>query len=754
LTQIIIAMKRIILRPAVLLAGILTVYTINIQAQDLNTATLLTRSEQYDKADAMLQQLIQKEPANSKNYFFLGENYLADYFADTISNSLTVAAKSAKDIYQKGVNANASDPLNYIGLAKVASYLGDNKTAAEMRAKAKSFLLPYKNIKKIVPPAKDYAYTLAKIAESYIKDGEVDTSLALPLIREAIKIDNKNRDVYLVAGDIIILSTNDGSKAIALYNQAQFADPQSPTANMKIGNIYVKARALSSAIPYFEEAIKLNANYAPAYRELGQVYWLAQMLDKSKENYNKYLELTAGNIPAKILYVKSLFYAKDYNEVIKNVEEILAVDKSRSYMNRIAGYSSYEKIPPDYNKALAYMEELFRTVTPDRILWKDYQYMARILVKRNQNYPKILDELNSSKQQLEKEKTKFASAATAAEKAKFKPTVDDLTNKVANLEKDVKKADIEIDKAFEAYAKELNMKPNDRALLSEIASAYNTFKRYEGVAKTLAKMIDPNNEKLEDYMQIGRAYHNGEKYKTADSVYSVILKKSPSYVPAFLGIARTYTKMDPDYKLGLAKPKFEKLLVVAQTDSIKNETEIMEALGYLSYFHMINENYGKAKDYYNRMINLNANNKDYKIRGYNGLGSLDYGMAGKEKTIDGRLPYLAKAQDSYSKTLALDPNNASAKNMLKVVQDFEALVRKGINPNEIKGVIKNAAGAVIPYASIRVKDTAAEMMSNTKGEFKFEIPQGSEVLIISAKGYKTQEIPITKSRVYNVTLVQ
>ena len=41
---------------------------------------------------------------------------------------------------------------------------------------------------------------------------------------------------------------------------------------MKIGNIYVKGRALQAAIPYFEEAIELNANYAPAYRELGQLY--------------------------------------------------------------------------------------------------------------------------------------------------------------------------------------------------------------------------------------------------------------------------------------------------------------------------------------------------------------------------------------------------------------------------------------------------------------------------------------------------
>jgi len=31
------------------------------------------------------------------------------------------------------------------------------------------------------------------------------------------------------------------------------------------------------------------------------------------------------------------------------------------------------------------------------------------------------------------------------------------------------------------------------------------------------------------------------------------LKKSPDYLPAHLQIARTYSKMDPDYKMGLAK---------------------------------------------------------------------------------------------------------------------------------------------------------------------------------------------------------
>ncbi len=732
-------MKRLILRPAALLAVMVTVFAIGSQAQDLNSATLLTRSEQYDKAEAMLQDLIKKEPANSKNYFYLGENYLADYYADTISNSLTVAATAAKEVYQKGVSANANDPLNYIGLAKIAFLLGDDKTATEMRAKAKSFLLPYKNLKKISPPAKDYAFTLAKIAESYIKDAAVDTGAALPLIREAIKIDNKSRDVYLIAGDIYILM-NDGSKAIYYYNQAQFADPQSSTANMKIGTIYVRGRQLNAAIPYFEQAIELNATFAPAYRELGQLYLIAGRFDQSKEYFKKYLELTAGNIPAKNRYVNALFYAKDYAGVISNVEEIFAVDKSRTIMNRLAGYSSYEKNPPDYVSALSYMETLFNTLAPEWIIQKDYLYLARILGKKNQGYPKMLEDLSALKSQLDKAKTK--------------PAIDELTSKIAIAEKEVSTADSELERMYVAYGKALSYKPEDKNLLNEIARSYYDNKKFDMAAKTWVKLLDPSKDNTEDLMRIGRAYYNGEKLKTADSLFSSITQANPSYVPAHLWIARTYSKMDPDTKLGLAKPKFEKVTEVGKADSVKYESEIMEALSYLGYYYMANDNWSKSKEYYNRMIALNPNSKENKIKGYLGIGTIELRSTSGEKTNEGRLPYLSRSADAYNKVLALDPANASAKGQLIYIKDFEALIRKGINPAEIKGVIKNKAGQPIAYASIRVKDTAAENLSNGKGEYRFEIPEGSEVLIISAKGYKTVEIPITKSRIYNVALEQ
>ena len=167
-----------------------------LRAQTLDEAITATNNEQYDKADQILQDLAKKSPS-SKIYYRLGENTMLNFFADTISNSLKVVAAEAKQQFEKGISLNASDPLNYVGLAKVAAYLGDQQGAVAMRQKAKSFLLPYKKVTKI-PNPQEYALTLAKLAESYIVFDKVDTTSALPLVREAATIDPKNSTILLL----------------------------------------------------------------------------------------------------------------------------------------------------------------------------------------------------------------------------------------------------------------------------------------------------------------------------------------------------------------------------------------------------------------------------------------------------------------------------------------------------------------------------------------------------------------------------
>ncbi len=714
-----------------------------LRAQTIQDAITATNNEQYDKAEQILQNLAKTAPT-SKVYYRLGENTLLNFFSDTISNSPKVVAAEAKAYFEKGIALAPSDPLNYVGLAKISAYMGETDKATELRAKAKSFLPPYKKASKI-PNPQEYAYTLAKLAESYIVFEKVDTSLALPNIREALTIDLQNGEIYIIAGDIYLL-VNNGSLAIKNYNKAQDIDVKSPMANMKIGNIYFKGRNLMAAIPYFEQAIALDKNYSPAYRELGLLYSMAGRLEESKANYEIYLKLTNQNIPAKIRYVISLFYSKNYAEVIKNVEDIFAVDKSRTFLNRIAGYSCYEQ--GNFAQAIVYMDRLLSTLTADQILKKDYIYYARILMKKNLNNPKVLAELDKALTDLTNIRDKNESLKGAA-KEKEKVNEAPLAAKVNELQKTVDATNIELTKAFEMYEKAITFEKantkieEDPNLILEKGNAYFTHWHYTEAADTWKRLITKGKDSEEFYLQIGKAYYKGKDFEKADAFFNEMLLKYPDYLQAYLFAARNAFAKDPDSKLGLAKPKFALLLSKAALDSIKNENEMYDALRFLGYNAMQSGNNEQAKAYYNRMANLDPNNKDAVIKAYSSMATL-YMSIGE----------YSRATEFYNKIIAVDPGNAQAKQSIQYIQAVQASAKPKAHPDEITGVIKNSAGQPIAGASVRVKDTAAEQWTNAKGEYKFTMPEASTTLVISAKDYKSKEIPVTKNRVYNATLTK
>jgi tetratricopeptide (TPR) repeat protein len=710
----------------------------SVQGQTLDGAITLQKNEQYDEAEKLFQQLIKAEPGNSKLYFHYGENSLLNYFADTISNSLAATAKEAADLFNKGVTANATDPLNYVGLAKVAFYQGDKAKADEMRAKAKSLLPPYKKVTKIENP-QAYAYTLGKLAESYIRFEQVDTSKALPLIREAISIDSKNSEVYIIAGDIYILK-NDGSKAIKNYNLAQDWDLKSPTANMKIGSIYVRGRNLMAAIPYYDQAKALNQDYAPAYRELGQLYSMAGRFAESKEYFEKYLQLTKGNIPAKIRYVNALFYAKEYDEVIKTVEDIFAVDDSRTYMNRIAGYSSYEK--GNFEAAQKYMEKLFSALQADRLIKKDYIYYARIIVKKNQNYAKLLVAADTDNNNLAQLQERVANAKSP-EKEKLTAEIDVLKAKIEKFKTQAAVTENELNKAFDSYEKAITFEGEDAGLISEKAMFLFSNRRYKDAADTWSRLLSKGKDSENDFIQIGKAYYQGKEFDKADEVFNKMVAKYPNNLQGHLWIANNASAKDPELLLGLAKPKFLKVLDIASKDSVKNAQEMFDAMRYLGYSALQSKKYDECEDYYNRMLNLAPGNKDFKIKALSSMSSM-YMQTGD----------FGKATDVNKQILALDPGNESATSSLNYVANIQKSALPKANPNEITGVISDVAGTPIASASVRVKDTACEGWTNAKGEYKFVMPEASSTLVISAKGFKTKEIPVTAKRVYSVSLAR
>ncbi len=731
-------MIKYVFKPMLLSAVIFCmICSVSVKAQTLTDAVTFTKNEQYDEAEALFKKLIQAEPGNSKAFFFYGENTLLNFFADTISNSLQVAAREAEELFNKGMSASAAEPLNYVGLARIAYYLGNDAKAEEFRVKAKGLLMPYKKIKQIPNPS-EYAFTLGKIAESYIRFESVDTSKAMPFIREALTIDPKNSDVFLIAGDIFLM-LNNASNAIRNYNYAQANNPQSPTANMKIGNIYARARNLMAAIPYFEQAISLRDNFSPAYRELGQLYSMAGRFDDAMKYFEKYLELTKGNIPAKIRYVNALFYAKDYKTVIKNVEEIFEVDQSRIYLNRIAGYSAYEQ--GNYPLSVSYLDKLFTQLPEDRLIRKDYIYFARALVKKNQNYSSQVIATDNDIANLAKLQEKYPTVKPP-ENVKLKGEIDALAVKVNAEKAQIEAAEDELNKAFDLYEKAINFTGEDVNLINEKANFLNANRRYKRAADTWARLLDKGRDSEKDFMQIGKAYYISKDFDSAEQIFGRMAAKYPGNLQPVLWMANVASSKDPDSEQGLAKPKFEKLLEVASRDSVKNAQEMYDAMRFLGYDALQNKKYDEAEYYYTRMLNLAPDNKEFKIRALQSMSSLY--MQTNE---------LGKVTDANNKILALDPGNENAKSSLQYIQAVQKNALPKVSPNEISGSITDAeTGQPIASASVRVKDTAAEAWTNARGEYKFVMPEAAQTLVISAKGYRTQLITISKKRIYSVAL--
>ena len=66
----------------------------------------------------------------------------------------------------------------------------------------------------------------------------------------------------------------------------------SPSArkSVEIGDFYLRRKKFNAALSRFQEALKTDPHYAPAYRELGRVYEKMGLWQKSLDAYRKYLD--------------------------------------------------------------------------------------------------------------------------------------------------------------------------------------------------------------------------------------------------------------------------------------------------------------------------------------------------------------------------------------------------------------------------------------------------------------------------------
>ncbi|MBC7694387.1 MAG: tetratricopeptide repeat protein [Burkholderiales bacterium] len=523
-------------------------------SQTLQEAITKSENERYQAAAADFRSLISKEASKGDNYFYYGENFFKKGDLD-----------SANMYYQKGVELNATYPLNYVGLGKVLWYKGKSADAKTQFFKAATL------------GANKNTEVMRKTAEAYINSENKNLDEAITILNAAIKIEPKNADNYLLMGDALLeKNPTEGGPAIKQYDKFTELNPKSPKGILRAGKLYQRGRNYQLALDLYKKAETIDPTYAPAYREKAELYHMAGQKANAVESYKKYLELNNSD-EARERYSAFIFNNKQYAEAISEIEKLQSGGNSSLYLDRYLGYSYAElgnkTDTMAYKKGLNAINKFFEKsskVPNFKYVATDYKYKGMLLSKTGQD-----------------------SVGVA-----------------------------ELEKAIILDSKMTN------DLLREIAKVHMKSKKYDKAISTFEKIMagDPKNLTAQDWYEFGRAYYyNGgakqrekkdmeatESFVKADTCFSKLSQVSPTYSIAYFWRGKANVQQDLKDEKGLAKPHYEKAIsLVKPEEKASVKSNIIEAYLYLGshYAFSKEKDLAKAKEYFNLVKELDPANK-------------------------------------------------------------------------------------------------------------------------------------------------
>lgn len=567
--------------------------------QNLETARNYALAERFDDAKEELNKIIQSTPNNASAYFYLGQTIIREYLADSLSNSLNDVCSEADKAFSTGIQKDSTYVLNLVGKGMLAQLCGNDTSAANGFFQRAMASFP-KNKKKYT---ETHALILAKIAYAMTMGNTKRYPVAVNYLNRAKEIAPQSFEVALQAGDIF-LERKDGSNAIANYNKAAAINDKSPIPVIKIGDLYLAAKNYNLGRNYYDQAKEIDSTNAAVYKSYGELWNTAGRYDLAKENFRKYLALSGNNIPAKVSYVNSLYKTRDYEEAIQVIQEIQAVDNTRNYLNRVAGYSAFDKKNPDYELANKYLTTFFNNAKPSSITARDYLYYGRTLVK-------------------------------------------------------LKKDSATIARGVEMLNKSYEM-TGDNTLLTEIGLSYMNNGDYQNAINVFNKKIEAGIATTFDQIQLGRSYMQIQDFVKAGQAYDKIVAADPKNMEALMRAANAYANQDPDSKMGLAKPKYEAVIALGQTDPKKYAKELFEAYKFMGSYYLYGENkgaMGQSEDYYNKILALDPNNREWLKTAYSGLAAL---YTDQKRWVP--------AQNMFRELLKVDPGNTTAARAIENIQ--------------------------------------------------------------------------------------
>ncbi len=493
---------------------------------DLFEAGMYRAAQRYFKA----------QPPTGETYYYLGEIAFAEQKPD-----------SALFYYDRGLSVEPPFALCYVGKSKL-QLQSDVKGAEVLMQKAFTDRASKKDPAIYTAIGKAYAAN-----KMYGKAKEY--------FEQARGMDKNYVGSYIAEGDML-MSENKVSDGANKYDMAAYIDKNNKPARLKLAGIYANVNPEQAEI-LLNDLIAKDNSYAPAYKQLGELYYAKGSMNKAGEAYARYISFGDADMADHARYASILFFNKDYKNSLAEAEKVLAKDPGNSVMKRLAGYNLFEL--EEHKRAMDVMADFVGDPKNNHIA-SDYKYYARILRKNDR---------------------------------------DSL--------------------AIDYYAKALETDASGKSeIYKEMAQAYESMKKNAQAALFYEQYIENTPDaSTTDYFYCGRNYYYAggriELKESVDSVEQVrLFTKADQYfepvsernTSSYLGNfwrARVQASLDPETEKGLAKPYYEKALTILEANPAKYSGELEECYKYLGYYYYQQKDNETSISYWNKVLALSPN---------------------------------------------------------------------------------------------------------------------------------------------------
>lgn len=382
---------------------------------------------------------------------------------------------------------------------------------------------------------------------------------------QAMKVGKTCAAGYVLRGDIAS-AEDDGGMAASYYEMATQQAPQDPTAYVKYARVYQKVDP-KGAVAMLEKLRTVKPDY-PVDAAAGYMYSSNNQLKSAMNYYDKVSN--AASLEDYILfdYASTAYVLEQYDKALTLSQTGIQKYPHYGSFNRIALYSSDKQ--KQYEAAVGYGKQLFAATDTIKYTPNDYIFYADALVNTG-------------------------NVAAAVEAYKHLPEVD-ADNKEYNKF------------IAQAYAK--------GKMFAEAVAAYEQYLKDKGEEVTYKEYDDFADIYLEEAEAAANAEAKKAAFKKAADIYGLIAEKFDyAAIYAVSKQATAYYQINPDLKVGIALPYYQKLIQLIEAKDDKtaaNTKKLATAYQYLAVHYIQNDKVAEAKQWASKLLEVRPDDETGK----------------------------------------------------------------------------------------------------------------------------------------------